>query len=41
MNESLQSFILIRVYDPDPIKEMQKHTTARQTNYKPLRHLRL
>lgn len=28
MNESLQSFILIRVDDPDPIIEMHKHTTA-------------
>jgi hypothetical protein len=33
MNESLQSFILIRVDDPDPIKEMHKHTMALQTNY--------
>jgi hypothetical protein len=30
MNEYLQSSILIKVYDPDPIKEMHRHTTARQ-----------
>jgi hypothetical protein len=30
MNESLQSFILTRVDDRDPIKEMHKHKTARQ-----------
>jgi hypothetical protein len=30
MNDSLESFLLIRVDDPDPIKEEHKHTTARQ-----------
>lgn len=37
MNESLESFMLIGVDDPDPIEEVHNRTT----NYKPLRRLRL